>query len=260
MLYLKAALCYGLGLYEPRTGVILRQLLENLQFVYQNLTLKNAHLWADYLICALLSRDLRQILKSTPFARNQTDTLQQQLKQLTVQSHRFERMSLRVIAQIETSLSLIDACFFCTEAFLRGQKENFEQALQRIGNALKSIMRIGDYDREWTIRVFYKVVEKMWEDSPWVRLRDIILRPAYLRKLVEDGIVTLWSSQIAALEMKSNLGQLTGGYLDERMKRVVIHMPTSAGKDAFSTTCCCATSFFKKRRQVRLHWFLSCAL
>jgi len=47
---------------------------------------------------------------------------------------------------------------------------------------------------------------------------------------IEDGYVTFWNSQIAALEMRSKLGSLNGGYLDDRIKRVVIHMPTSAGK------------------------------
>src|SRR5579859_6452729 len=70
----------------------------------------------------------------------------------------------------------------------------------------------------------------MWGDSPWVRLGPLIPRRAYLKKLVEDGITTLWSSQLAALEMKSKTGPLPGGYLHEQCKRVVIHMPNSAGK------------------------------
>jgi len=251
LLYLKSALCYGLGLYEPRTGAILRQLVENLQknaqFLHQDLSLQNSHLWADYLMCTVLSRDLKQIVRAIPFAKHQVDILRQQLKQFTIQSNNFERISLRVIRQIETSLSLIDACFFCTEAFLYGHRENSDQALQRVINALKSVMSIGDYQREWAIRTFSTVIEKMWKDSPWVRLRAVISRPGYLRKLVEDGIVTLWSSQIAALEMKSNLGPLTGGYLDERVKRVVIHMPTSAGKTLLAQLAVAQQAFANKR-------------
>src|SRR5262249_12623871 len=83
---------------------------------------------------------------------------------------------------------------------------------------------------EWTIRISHKVILHMWADSPWARLGGLIPRRAYLRKLVEDGIVILWSSQIAALEMQSSRGPLPGGYLNEESKRVIIHMPTSAGK------------------------------
>jgi replicative superfamily II helicase len=36
--------------------------------------------------------------------------------------------------------------------------------------------------------------------------------------------------QIEALEMKSKHGELKGGYLDDKIRRVIINMPTSAGK------------------------------
>ncbi|MBI1927492.1 DEAD/DEAH box helicase, partial [Candidatus Poribacteria bacterium] len=139
-------------------------------------------------------------------------------------------LSPRKIADIETSLSLIDASLSGAEAFLQGEPGLIDSAQDNLSQAVKSAYQLGDYELIWIVRTLSKVLKRMWADSPWVRLKGIITRRTYLRKLVEDGIVTLWSSQIAALEMRSRLGVLQGGYLDNRIKRVVIHMPTSAGK------------------------------
>ena len=232
-LYLKAALCYGLGLYEPRTGVIFRNLIDHLPSPGQPLTFENAEQWSDHLICALLSRDLNQAMKAMPFVKGQIQLLRQQLRHLLVSGNTFgsfERMSLLKVAGIQTFFLLIEACLSLSEAFLRGNSELFEQAQRHFEAALRSVQRVYNYQLEWIIRVLQTVTKRMWADSPWVRLGNIIPRRRYLRKLVEEGVVTFWSSQIAAFEMTSKLGPLECGYLDDQIKRVVIHMPTSAGK------------------------------
>lgn len=233
LLYLKAALCYGLGMYEPRTGVILKQLLIHLPSPAEPLTLNNIEKWSEHLVCALLSRDIGPVLQSIKFVRGQIVSIQQQLRQFLISEDLlagYERMSLRKVAAIQTSLSLINACILQAEAFLRGSTEKFEQAQKHFNDALMSVQHIHEYQLEWIIRTLQKVTVRMWADSPWIRLGNVIPRRAYLKSLVEEGIVTLWSSQVAALEMQSRLGPLAGGYLDDRIKRVVIHMPTSAGK------------------------------
>jgi len=246
LLYLKAALCYGLGMYESRTRVILKRLLDKLPYPNQPLTLENSEKWADYLVCALLGRELRQVLRSVAFVRSQAVAIQQRVRQSLSSEDTLEgyaRITLRRAATMRTPLVLADACLLCAEAFLRGNTDTFENAQKQLDTAISSIRLTGDYELEWIIRTLRKVVVRMWADSPWMRLGTVIPRRTYLRKLVEDGIVTLWSSQIAALEMKSKAGPLIGGYLDEQVKRVVIHMPTSAGKTLLAQLAIAHQSF-----------------
>lgn len=235
LLYLKSALCYGLGIYEPRTRVILHRLLTKPKLAMPQAALShnNAKQWEEYLLLALLGHDLRPILRAIPLVRSQAETIRQELRQSLASEDTFSearRWLPRNRAVLQTSLAIIEACTIYAEAFLQGEERTFEQAQIRLDTAISVVRKVGDYQFEWIIRTFRKVITGMWTDSPWVRLGTLIPRRAYLRKLVEDGIMTLWSSQIAALEMKSKMGPLPGGYLHPQSKRVVIHMPTSAGK------------------------------
>ena len=232
LLYLKSALCYGLGLYEPRTYVILNRVLKNLNPTLP-LTLENLEEWADYLTLGLIGRNLRQILQYGRFLEEQISTIREQLSRSMPLSNFLtegEVLSPQRIAKVTASLALIDASLHGTKAFLLGESSLIEQAQNSLNNAIQSTCTLGNHERLWILRASKQVLARMWANSPWVRLDGIITRRNYLRKLVEDGIVTLWSSQIAALEMRSKLGSLNGGYLDEQIKRVVINMPTSAGK------------------------------
>ncbi len=239
--YLKSALCYGLGLYESRTYVILKRVMENLSYPNQPLILGNCQQWADYLVCALLGRDLRKITRSRQFIEDYPSTIRAQIRKNYLEQN--EDASSWKIADVETSLLLIDACLLSADGFFSGEPNLIDRAQDNLSKAVKSAYQVGDYDLVWIIRTLIKVLSKMWNDSPWVRLGDIIHRRMYLKKLVEDGIVTLWSSQIAALEMRSKTGNLSGGYLDDRIKRVVIHMPTSAGKTLLAELAIAHQSF-----------------
>ncbi len=245
LLYLKSALCYGLGLYESRTQVILKRILDKLRVPNQQLTLLNRQIWADYLVCALLGRKLRQILHAEQLIGEQISVIRSRLRR----SMESESFSLREVANIETSLSLIEASVLSAKAFLQGDLDLLERALESLTKAINSVHQLGNYELEWILRTSRKVLMRMWADSPWERLSKIIPRRTYLSKLVEDGIVTLWSSQIAALEVRSKLGVLTGGYLDDRIKRVVINMPTSAGKTLLAELAIAHLSFSTYRNK-----------
>lgn len=249
LLYLKSALCYGLGMYEPRTRVILQRIQKRLDFSGLLLTKENVAQWAYYLICAFLSRDVLGIMKHSLPLRNQMGDLQESLKRAVKNDHFFDgygRMSLHRINEINTSISIITSCLYYAEAFVRGSEELFQHAQGQLEKALVTVHNVQNYPLEWIIRTLGKVATKMWADSPWTRLGKVIPQRTYLKKLVEDGIVTLWSSQIAALEMTSHLGPLTGGYLDNRVKRVVIHMPTSAGKTFLAQLAIAHQSFLHR--------------
>lgn len=246
LFYLKSALCYGLGLYETRTYVILKRVLENLPYPNQPMTLDNCQEWADYLIITLLGRSLRQILRSGQFIEAQASTIREQLRRsISLEAFPSQEVVLspQSIAKITASLALIDASLYAAKALLQGESSLIEQAQNSLNNAIQSTHQLGDYEGLWILRTSSQVLARMWANSPWARLDGIITRRTYLKKLVEDGIVTLWSSQIAALEMRSKLGTLNGGYLDDQIKRVVIHMPTSAGKTLLAELAIAHQSF-----------------
>lgn len=228
-LYLKSALCYGLGRYESRTRVILDQLLRKVTEPEQPLTLQNCQRWADYLVCGLLGRNMHRISRLKQTVGEQVSSIRLQLRD-TIAHDRKGIVSPEQMAQIQTAISLIEAVFLATTAFFEGDSGIMERSQTNLTNATKSAHQFGDYKLMWLIRTTSKVLARMWNDSPWVRLDGLITQRNYIKQLVEDGIVTLWSSQIAALEMRSKIGTLKGGYLDDQIRRVIIHMPTSAGK------------------------------
>jgi hypothetical protein len=232
-LYLKSALSYGLGYYESRTHVILKRLLSNIPLPEHPLTLSNCQEWANYMICTLIGSNLEGLLQARLRVKEQVnlirEVLQRDLADVPV-GGQHNGLSPRERREVATALFLVEASILGAEAFVSGESDRVNSAHNALSNAVDCAHDLGNYDLIWIIRTLGKVLRRKWSDSPWVRLDGIIERRTYIRKLIDDGVVTLWTSQIAALEMRSKVGELKGGYLDERIKRVVIHMPTSAGK------------------------------
>lgn len=242
-LYLKAALCYGLGVYEARTHVILKRLLSNINITDEPLSITNYQQWADYTVCALVSSNLEKLLNARFLLVERIKLIKDQLRQTEPLFIQQNKISFRKKEELYLSVSLIEASLSGAEGILRGDLNKVTEAQSKLQEAIKSAYDLGDFDLIWIIRTVEKVLAKKWADSPWVRLTGIINRQTYIRKLIDDGVITLWSSQIAALEMRSKLGELKGGYLDERIKKVVIHMPTSAGKTLLAELAIAQQSF-----------------
>jgi len=174
LFYLKAALCYGLGHYESRTQVIFNRVLANLTFPGQPLALSNRQQWADYLIGALLGRNLREVLRAKQFIDEQTAAIRAYLRRSIASEddpRQREVISSHTIANVETSLSLIDASLLGADAFLRGDAALIERSQHSLSHAVKSAYQLGNYELVWIIRTVSKVLARMWADSPWVRLK-----------------------------------------------------------------------------------------
>jgi hypothetical protein len=231
MVYLKSALCYSLGYYEPRTSVILQRLLKRLDHPAEELSIANHRQWADFLICTLLARKLDEISSTREQTAEQVETISQYLLTAVESSPGSKKtLSQQTINEITISQHLVKTCLVSEQAFTNGSADLMNDAYNHLSRAIMSTNRSYDYELLWILRRLRDVLERMWNNSPWQRLGKIIPRRTYLRTLVRDGIVTLWTSQQAALDMRSRIGELQGGFLDERIRRVVIHMPTSAGK------------------------------
>ncbi len=122
MRYGPSTLCYGLGIYEARTKVILSRLFDKLSVPENALDPSNAKQWEEYLLLALLSRNLRNVSAAIPLVSSQSETLRLGLRQSVASEHilhEMRRWSPRTLAVLHTSLALIEACTGYTQAFLR---------------------------------------------------------------------------------------------------------------------------------------------
>ena len=190
----------------------------------------NTSRWANYLICSLLSRDLQGVIGIKDKIQHGVFSMREELKNYVANEQSAEKTSTDEIVRIQLGLLICETTVHYAEAFYSGNGEEANIANACLQKAISSALNLRDYDFVWVLRTIGKVLSRIWLDSPWVRLREVIARPQYIQTLVEDGIVNLWTSQIVALEMKAQISPLLGGYLDARIKRVVINMPTSAGK------------------------------
>lgn len=228
-LLLKAALCYALGMYENRVKVLLRRVSERFPEPKSKLNFNNTTEWANYLLFSLLSRHLRgvKLTDARNKAANNVENLRRELK-----SSMGEKISVLITetASFEAKFCSIEGIVLCAETFSRGNPENMEVAIKLLARSAEVLVPLRNYENVWISRTICEVVRRMWNDSPRIRLNGVISSEYYVRSLTEDGIMTFWSSQIAALENKSQFHDAQGGYLDDRIDRVIVNMPTSSGK------------------------------
>ncbi len=226
-LYVKAGLMYALGSYEARMVVLLKRLAE--RFDPAELSLEDTpDRLADWYVINLLAgqnrrvRDARQSdFRAIAFQRERSI----KLLDTDADGDTFETSTRRII-----SLDLIAGSVATARAFLLGDEQSLVIGRQRMAQAVEFAGLLREPETIWTISIASKIIERMWRNSPWVRLAGIINNRAYLRSLSNGGISTLWTSQLAALDITSSLPDLNGGYLDDRLRRIVLTMPTSAGK------------------------------
>lgn len=230
--YLKSGICYGLGLYESRTQVILARVLGKITRPSEQINISNHAEHASYVLCSLLSRRLNSILMYEKDNNQALESMNSNLRNIVMKDTAHLRLSRFEILQSNYSISIIWACIYAAHALLNGNNELFQNYSSYMEQAINSVYEIGNFDQAWLTRTVDKLIFTMWETSPWVQLENVIHEKAYLKQLVDDGYATLWSSQIQALKMQRSerFSDLNGGYLDDRLKRIIVNMPTSAGK------------------------------
>ena len=225
-LFLKAALMYGLSDYESRTSVLVKRLLLRLNLAKSDLS-RDTDAIADYLLLALLAGGHRRIIYG-PFSdlRNIAAARVSLERDLDTDEDDIYDQLLGRLASID----IIAACVLAARAFWDGDERAMRASGDRFDNAIRYISDLGQAESQWTIRTASKVIQRLWSDSPWVRLRDAIPNRRYLRTLVRGGVFTLWKSQTEALELSAQVDDVSFGYLDDRLRRIVLTLPTSAGK------------------------------
>ena len=232
-------MCYRLGLYEPLTAVLMGRLAEKSRKKIDKHTfsVNNLGTWATYLTCDLLSGDWvkgeeREDFEAWSEAQfSEIKALRDHLRRTMPRGRLF---SPRETLQADLSINQIEAVLTQMKALYHGEGKLVNTACQFLTQAVESTRKLGDYRVSWQLRSLQDIFQRQWRDSPWHRLREIFPESeqteSYLSSLISDGFVSFWTSQVQALEMRANLPDLKGGYLDDRMKRVVVSLPTSAGK------------------------------
>lgn len=228
-LYLKAALTYSLARLGSRSTVLLDGVLKKLAR-QPSLTAENTELFANYLGVALISGKIDAV-RFSGITRDDITGVASQLDSWAKKAFADGYVSsLEAIAVARSSLFVVEACLRTAFAFVDGDESLLRLGQQNFSQAVAALQAVREAETTWNIRTLARVVRRLWSDSPWMRLRPAINNKAYLRGLVTSGVMSLWPSQIEALEMSADLPGLNAGYLDPRVKRAVISMPTSAGK------------------------------
>ncbi|MFQ6040549.1 MAG: DEAD/DEAH box helicase [Candidatus Poribacteria bacterium] len=233
--YLMAGLCYRLGVYEPCTAVLMGRLAQKLHFVEnQPMSDSNATNWATYLTCYLLSGEWVNREDFEVWHDDRMEELNKLRTRMREGMSSGGQVSSRHITEIALNLHQIGAVLTQMGALYRGEEKGISKAKKSLTRAVDCARKLGDYESSFKLRALRDIFQRQWNDSPWTRLKDILpaseKTESYLEALIADGFVSFWTSQIRALEMRANLPDVQGGYLDERIKRVVISLPTSSGK------------------------------
>ncbi len=233
-----AGLCYRLGIYEPLTAVLMGRLAKRWEDVRTKaFSVNNLATWATYLTCELLSGNWVKVEDADDFegwSEKRIVEIAALKDHLRRTMSRGKHFSPRETIQALLSMDQIEAVLTQMKALYHGKGELVNTACQLLTDAVKHARYLRDYQLSWQLRSLQDIFRRQWQDSPWNRLRGIFpdseVTESYLTSLVSDGFVSFWTSQLQALEMRANLPDLKGGYLDDRIKRVVVSLPTSSGK------------------------------
>lgn len=100
--YLKSGVCYGLGLYEARTRVILGRILGKISRPNEQINISNHANHAIYALCSLLSRRLNAVLAVEKDNKEGIESLSRYLREVVVNDSRHLRLSKHETLQIKT--------------------------------------------------------------------------------------------------------------------------------------------------------------
>ena len=233
--YLDASLCNSLSTFEANSIAISRKYLQNLDELIESIDSNNGLITQKdclNIIYIWLARDMSFLWvqrKKTESAIERTNKyLNEKLLEEEITRTHYNEMSYW--------LKLIKAIIDHSRYFQFGKTSYLVTSNGLFENAILSARTLGNPPLVWTTIALIKCAELMTKNSVWKRLGNIFSK-RYIRRLVTSNppVLELWSSQIAALNMDLEMSdgsqiQLENGYLDDRIKRVAIGMPTTSGK------------------------------
>jgi helicase len=227
--FLDACICNSLSIYEANSMAIARrQLLSNkkLTEIIRNFEPNKTLSLCYSVLYTWISRDFKSIWVNF----NQlTEIYANTLRDINIQ-YKEERVSSKSIGELKLWVNLAFSVTYHSRYFEKGEANFIKIANEKFNYCINLSERQRIPSTYWTINAISLCSEKMHRNSVWNRLGGIV-PGIYLRRLVLSKRPTfeLWQSQVLALEIGKDQ-QIVNGYLNPAVKRVLISMPTSAGK------------------------------
>jgi hypothetical protein len=247
--YLDACICNSLGLFEANSMALAeRHLLrqDSLDALLRADSPKLPATGCRQVVYTWLARKMHLLWMSRPrieqAVRNTWADLDSSLSEGT--------LSRFTYAETGYWLMLVGAVTSHARYFQFGKETHLRLAAAQFDKAVTEAKQQNNPPLAWLAHALRKCAEQMSTNSIWQRLGKVC-PPRYLRQLATSSpsVVELWTSQIAALEAtaEETLGgaQLTldHGFLDPKVRRVVVGMPTSAGKTLLAELAIIRTLF-----------------
>jgi helicase len=234
--YLDACICNSLGLYEANTIALANKFLFKQEIVDSELRDTDPKIIRDVcqqVVFAWLARDMiflwTRRLKIEKLIKNALVSLDSELTK--------ERVSRVTYREIRYWVLIAESIVSHSRFFQFGKTDYLEFSREKFTEAIQQGKRNQNPPLVWIAFSLQTIAEMMSKNSVWQRLSKVC-PPRYLRRLVTSSppVLELWSSQIKALESITKTADndkpvsLDHGILDPLVRRVVIGMPTSAGK------------------------------
>jgi len=221
--YLRASICDSLGAFEANSAILARKLLSILG-VADAKGGSEPHLWREQARrwwIRVLAREFDEIWAARAELGHTADDIAKWIQGTVATTDAPTAVATGV------AVELIYAVIAISRAFVLGDGKGYDDCYSRLEGAAQMCQDTGDYESLWEIERLRDVVQKMWRTSVWVQLRGHVPE-AYLSELTRgpNPMFELWSSQLKALRLSGR----SGGYLDPELRRIVLNMPTSAGK------------------------------
>lgn len=254
--YLDACICNTLSIYESNSMTIARRRLMSAGTIGEVLnTFETGGIvkLCQSIAYTWLGRDFRRIWWNE---RRIIDTISTDVQEM---ERRWTEGTVSTTAWHTTNLwATIGRALLAHARFFQFGEESL---IDRANEALASAKRLAEHpsnlDHYWTVSALQECADRMYRNSVW-KLLEGKLPQRYIRSLVTGSqpIYELWTSQREALEagqdpeVEQDLGvendqdkKIKDGYLDDRVRRVLVSMPTSAGKSLVAEMAIVRTLF-----------------
>lgn len=227
--YLDACICNSLSIYESNAMALARRRLladGMIEDILESFEPTQILTLCRGVIYTWLGRDFQRLWTNAGQIRNLFESVARELRD----ELRDGAVSTATYREVKLWTILAQATLTHAHYFQFGEEDHIDEAAEAFERAKELAEQQHNPAYYWTISALHQCATKMHSDSVWTCLGQKFPR-RYVRALVAGSrpIYELWTSQVKALRAGERKG-LEDGYLDDRIRRVLINMPTSAGK------------------------------
>ena len=220
---LHSSFCYTLAGYSPNSQVLAEEIWRNVYDKWIDIEKSEDFFYSiNQLILLLLRRKIDWLKKQA----SNIDSQLGRVEDLIAKEMQQGKIGIDQIGQFTGHVYLVKSLKSLSEFLTTGDEGHLKQIEKDIDAALEIFSDIYSPETYLKTKLLKYSIKKIIDNSVWRQLHSFKLIPKrreYLTSLInsEKPIFELWKSQIDAIK---------GGILDEAKNRLVISMPTSAGK------------------------------